>query len=100
MDIDGLGVKLIDKLVATGLVRGPADLYRIDEPTLAALDRMGKKSAQNLVSAIEASKTRSLDRFLTGLTIRHVGTRGAEVLSAAARGNTASSKSNFGWWWP
>ena len=58
-----------------------ADLYRLDEPTLAALDRMGKKSAVNLVAAIDATRTRSLDRFVTGLTIRHVGTRGSEVLA-------------------
>jgi DNA ligase (NAD+) len=81
MDIDGLGVKLIDQLVARGLVRSLADLYRLDEPTLADLERMGKKSAQNLVSALDASRSRPLDRFLTGLTIRHVGTRTAEILS-------------------
>ena len=81
MDIDGLGIKLIDQLVATGLVRELPDLYRLDEPALAVLERMGKKSAQNLVASIETSKGRSLDRFLTGLTIRHVGTRSAEVLA-------------------
>src|SRR5262249_53981543 len=63
------------------LVRSLADLYRLDEPTLADLERMGKKSAGNLVAAIEASKKRSLDRFVTGLTIRHVGTRSAEILA-------------------
>ncbi len=56
MDIDGLGVKLIDQLVDRGLVRSLADLYRLDEPTLADLERMGKKSAQNLVAALEATK--------------------------------------------
>lgn len=81
MDIDGLGEKLIDQLVRRGLVRELADLYRLDESTLAELDRMGKKSAANLVRSIEASKSRSLDRFLTGLTIRHVGTRIAEILA-------------------
>jgi DNA ligase (NAD+) len=81
MDVEGLGVKLIDQLVDRRLVRGLADLYRLDEGTLADLDRMGKKSAQNLVQALEGSKGRPLDRFLTGLTIRHVGTRGAEVLA-------------------
>ena len=81
MDVEGLGVKLIDQLVDRGLVRSLADLYRLDESTLADLDRMGKKSARNLVTALEGSKTRPLDRFLTGLTIRHVGTRGAEVLA-------------------
>ena len=81
MDVEGLGIKLIDQLVKKGHVKGLADLYRLDETTLAELDRMAEKSAQNLVAALEASKTRPLDRFLTGLTIRHVGTRGAEVLA-------------------
>ena len=81
MDIDGLGWKLIDKLVDQKLVLNLADLYRLDEAMLADLERMGKKSAANLVAAIEASTTRSLDRFLTGLTIRHVGTRNAEILA-------------------
>ena len=81
MDIDGLGDKLIDQLVAGSLVRSLADLYRLDVPTLADLERMGKKSAENLVEAIEGSKQRPLDRFLTGLAIRHVGTRMAEVLA-------------------
>jgi DNA ligase (NAD+) len=81
MDIDGLGTKLIDQLVDRGLVKGLADLYRLDETTLADLERMGKKSANNLVNAIEASKHRTLDRLITGLTIRHVGVRSAEILA-------------------
>jgi DNA ligase (NAD+) len=81
MDIDGLGEKLIEQLVSGGLVRSLADLYRLDVPTLAALERMGKKSAENLVAAIESSKHRSLDRLVTGLAIRHVGTRMGEVLA-------------------
>jgi len=81
MDIDGLGTKLIDQLVDRGLVHSLADLYRLDEATLAGLERMGEKSATNLVTALEGSKHRTLDRFLTGLTIRHVGTRNAEVLA-------------------
>lgn len=81
MDIEGLGTKLIDQLVDRGLVKNLADLYRLDEATLADLERMGKKSAQNLMTALEESKQRPLDRFLTGLTIRHVGTRSAEVLA-------------------
>ena len=82
MDIDGLGEKLIHQLVDKKLVRSLADLYRLDATTLADLDRMGKKSADNLVKGLEASKTRTLDRFLTGLTIRHVGTRMAEIIAA------------------
>ena len=64
-------------------MRSLADLYRLDVPTLAELERMGKKSAENLVAAIEGSKHRTLDRLLTGLTIRHVGTRMAEVIAGA-----------------
>ena len=81
VDVDGLGTKLIDQLVDRGLVKDLADLYRLDEATLADLERMGKKSAANLVAAIDASRTRPLDRFLAGLTIRHVGSRGAEILA-------------------
>ncbi len=81
MDIEGLGAKLIEQLVDKGVVKTLADVYRLNEATLAELDRMGKKSAQNLVAAIEASKSRSLDRVLTGLTIRHVGTSNAETLA-------------------
>jgi DNA ligase (NAD+) len=81
MDIDGLGEKLIEQLVSASLVRSLSDLYRLDVPTLADLDRMGKKSAENLVAAIEGSKHRSLDRFVAGLAIRHVGTRMAEVVA-------------------
>ena len=82
MDVEDLGAKLIHKLIDLKLVRGLADLYRLDEATLADLERMGKKSAQNLVRALDASKTRPLDRLLTGLAIRHVGERGAEILAA------------------
>ena len=81
MDIDGLGEKLIDQLVEKKLVKSLADLYRLDAPTLTELERMGKKSADNLVQAIDASKHRTLDRLLTGLTIRHVGTRMSEVIA-------------------
>ena len=85
MDIEGLGEKLIAQLVDSGLVKGPADLYRLEEGTLANLERMGKKSAKNLVDAIEGSKHRGLDHLLAGLTIRHVGTRGSEVLAERFR---------------
>jgi DNA ligase (NAD+) len=61
----------------------PADLYGLDEETLAGLERMGRKSAANLVAGIEASKNRPLDRFLHALGIRHVGTTTARALAAA-----------------
>ena len=81
MDIENLGEKLVEQLVNTGLVKTLADLYRLEEGPLVELERMGKKSAANLVGAIAGSKTRTLDRLLTGLTIRHVGTRVSEVLA-------------------
>ena len=85
MDIDGLGEKLIDQLVDKKLVTSLADLYRLDAQTLAGLERMGKKSADNLVQALEASKHRTLDRLITGLTIHHVGTRMAEIIAGRVK---------------
>jgi DNA ligase (NAD+) len=81
MDIEGLGEKLIDQLVDTGLVRTYADLYRLREDQLLELERMGKKSAQNLLAGIAASKDRGLARLLNALAIRHVGARVAAVLA-------------------
>ena len=92
MDIDGLGEKLIDQLVERKLVKSIADLYQLDAGTLGDLDRMGKKSADNLVRAIEASKHRTLDRLLTGLTIRHVGTRMAEVIAERVKTIEAATR--------
>lgn len=82
MDIEGLGPAIIEQLVDRGLVCDPAGLYQLDEDTLAGLDRMGKKSAANLVAAIAASKSRPLSRLLFGLGIRHVGAHIAEVLAS------------------
>lgn len=73
MNIDGLGEKIIEQLVDTGLVGSVADLYALTAPQLAALDRMGEKSAQNLADAIAHSKTTTLRRFLYALGIREVG---------------------------
>ncbi len=73
MDIEGLGDKLVDQLVDGGLVRTPADLYRLDLPRLAALERMAEKSATNVLAAIERSKDATLGRFVYALGIRHVG---------------------------
>ena len=81
MAIDGLGDKLVDQLVSTGLVRSFGDLYRLDVDSLEKLERMGKLSAQNLVTAIAASKSRGLAALLNALSIRHVGTRVAQVLA-------------------
>jgi DNA ligase (NAD+) len=81
MDIEGLGDKLVDQLVDTGLVNSYADLYRLEESQLSSLERMGEKSARNLVRNIAESKARGLARVLNGLSIRHVGTRVAGVLA-------------------
>ena len=80
-DIDGLGAKLVDQLVDKGLVSSFADLFNLDVETLAALERMGTKSAENLVDAIEAGKRVSFTRFLYALGIRHVGEHVAALLA-------------------
>ena len=86
MDIDGLGEKIVTQLVDAGLVATFADIYRLDAETLAGLDRLGPKSAANLVAAIERSRKPRLDRFLFALGIRHVGERAARLLAQAFGG--------------
>ncbi|MGB7572285.1 MAG: NAD-dependent DNA ligase LigA [Thermodesulfobacteriota bacterium] len=81
MDIEGLGVKLIDQLVDTGLVKDVADIYYIKKEQLIELERMADKSAQNIIDAIEKSKTKPLSKFLYALGIRHVGETTAEDLA-------------------
>ena len=81
MDIEGLGVKLIDQLVDKGLVKDVADIYYIKKEQLIALERMADKSAQNIIDAIEKSKTKPLSKFLYALGIRHVGETTAEDLA-------------------
>jgi DNA ligase (NAD+) len=81
MDIEGLGDKLVEQLVATGLVKDYADLYSLTVDQLESLERMGRKSAQSLVEQIEASKGRGLARALNALGIRHVGPRVAALLA-------------------
>jgi DNA ligase (NAD+) len=81
MDIEGLGVKLIDQFVDKGLVRDVADIYYIKKDQLIALERMADKSAQNIIEAIEESKTKPLSKFLYALGIRHVGETTAEDLA-------------------
>jgi DNA ligase (NAD+) len=81
MDIEGLGTALVDQLVDAGLVRSLPDVYRLTAEQLLGLERMGKKSAQNLLDGIAASKERGLTRVLTGLGIRHVGEHVAEILA-------------------
>ena len=81
MDIEGLGEQLVEQLVDRGLVTTPADFYTLNLETLADLDRMAKKSAQNVLDALEKSKTTSLARFIYSLGIRHVGESTAKSLA-------------------
>jgi DNA ligase (NAD+) len=81
LDIEGLGSKIIDQLVDAGLVTTPADLYRLDLKQLTDLERMGEKSAQNLLDALAASKQTTLRRFLFGIGIRDVGETTAGTLA-------------------
>lgn len=80
MDIDGMGPSLVEQLVDKGLVSNIGDLYHLDAATLAALDRMGPKSAANIVNSIEQSKTRPLHRLITALGIRNVGAKTSRLL--------------------
>jgi DNA ligase (NAD+) len=82
MDIEGLGDKLIDQLVETGLVHTVADLYHLNHEQIASMERMGGKSAENLLKALEASKEPPLDRLLYALGIREVGEVTAHSLAA------------------
>ncbi|MBU3069983.1 NAD-dependent DNA ligase LigA [Aestuariicella sp. G3-2] len=81
MDIDGLGDKLVEQLVDEGLIHSVADLYRLEASQVAELERMGPKSAENLIAALEASKSTSFERFLYSLGIREVGEATARGLS-------------------
>ena len=81
LDVDGLGDKLIEQFVDAGLVRTPADLYALTLDQLASLERMGEKSARNLLAGIEASKNTTLPRFIYALGIRNVGEATARDLA-------------------
>ncbi len=81
MDIEGLGESLIAQLLARDLVRNFADLYHLDQETLAGLERMGDRSAANLLAFIERSRSNSLDHLIYALGIRHVGGRTARILA-------------------
>ncbi len=81
MNIDGLGTQVLKQLREAGLIHTPADLYTLQEEEIAALDRMGKKSAENLVRAITASKDAGADRLLFALGIPGIGQKAAQVLA-------------------
>lgn len=81
MDIEGLGPAVVEALVNAEMVKNPADLYTLDLDAVAKLNRMGKKSAQNLLNAIENSKKNDLSKLLCALGIRQVGQKAAKVLA-------------------
>ncbi|MCP4708847.1 MAG: NAD-dependent DNA ligase LigA [Planctomycetes bacterium] len=81
MDIEGLGIAVVEQLVNEGLVQSFADIYRLKKEQVAALERMGEKSAENLINGIEKSKDQPLQRVLAGLGILHVGNRAAQILA-------------------
>lgn len=80
MDIEGLGESIIEQLVDSGLVKDPADLYKLTLEQVASLERMAEKSARNLLDGIAASRKRELWRAIFGLGIRHVGAKSAQTL--------------------
>jgi DNA ligase (NAD+) len=89
MEIDGLGEALVDQLISSSLIRDPADIYNLTSELLIPLERMGEKSASNLVTAIEKSKTRPLRAVVFALGIRHVGASVARSIAARFRTITA-----------
>lgn len=86
MNIDGLGEKVISQLFQEKLIEDVADLYKLTKEQLLSLERMGEKSATNLLSAIDASKQNSLEKLLFGLGIRHVGAKAAKTLAQQFEG--------------
>ena len=81
MDIDGLGETLVEKMVNDGLISSAADLYELGAEKIQAMERMGKKSSENLINAIEKSKSQSLERVIFALGIRHVGQKAAKLIA-------------------
>lgn len=99
MDIEGAGFAVLEQLLARGLVKGPADFYRLGVDDLISLDRFARKSAENLLAAIERSRRRPLARILAALGIRHVGEQTAIDLAAwvAATWSPESGETEAAW---
>lgn len=83
MDIEGLGESILETLTAEGMLQNAADIYRLDSEKIAALERMGTKSAENLKNAVEASKQNDLSKLIFALGIRHIGQKAAALLAEA-----------------
>lgn len=85
MDIEGMGPSVVDSLLAADLVRDPGDFYRLKQEDIEQIERMGEKSAANLVASIANSKERGLAKLLFGLGVRFLGAKGAELISSHFR---------------
>ena len=81
MDIEGLGISIVENLMKSGFVRSAADLYYLSAQDIASMEKMGEKSAENLLNALEKSKSNQLSRLLFAFGIRHVGQKAAKVLA-------------------
>lgn len=81
MDIDGLGPSIISQMLDRNMIENAADLYYLDSEDVAAMDKMGKKSAENLMNQLEKSKTNPLNRLINALGIRHIGEKAAKTLA-------------------
>src|SRR5699024_6165805 len=82
MDIRGLGERVVEQLYDASLISSIADIYTLNEPSVLGIERMGEKSVSNLLKAIEASKSNSLEKLIFALGIRHIGTQAASILAA------------------
>ena len=82
MDIDGLGPAVIKQLIDNNLIKSAADLYYLKEHEIASLEKMGKKSAENLINTLERSKSNKLSQIITALGIRHIGEKAAKILAS------------------
>ncbi|MFA5388413.1 MAG: NAD-dependent DNA ligase LigA [Candidatus Omnitrophota bacterium] len=95
MDIEGMGEAIVAQLVDKKMIKDYGDIYTLEHEELAALDRMADKSAENLIKAIQKSKSNPLNRLIYGLGIRHVGSRNAWILAARFKSLDALSKAGI-----
>ena len=95
MDVKGLGERVIEQLYNESLISSIADIYTLERSRLLTLERMGEKSVNNLLEAIEASKNNSLEKLIFGLGIRHIGTKAASILAANFKTMDALMKANY-----
>ena len=95
MDVEGLGEAIVVKLVENGLLKSPADLYSLNAEQISAIERMGEKSAENILNALEKSKQNDLSRLIFALGIRHIGQKAGKLLAEAFYTMEKLSKASF-----